>query len=50
MTSDAVKNMIRPWLTGNDERDAKSLRRTFRMIGLSISEWREIIKETNSAK
>jgi len=46
MTSDAVKNMIRPWLTGNDERDAKSLR----MIGLSISEWREIITETKSAK
>jgi len=49
-TSEAVKNMIRPWLTGNSEKDARSLKRTFKMIGLSINEWREIITEINESK
>ena len=44
--NDAVKNMVRPWLTGNDEKDAKSLSRTFRMCKLTIAEWRKVVKQS----
>ena len=49
ITTEAVRNMIRPLLSGDDERDAKSLRRTFHRVGLSLPEWRRAIAETRAA-
>jgi len=46
VTTEAVREMIRPWLTGNAERDAQALARRFRVVGLSISEWRRVVAET----
>ena len=48
MTTDAVRNMIQPWLTGNDEKDAQMLRRMFRGVGLSIAQWRQVVAETKA--
>ena len=48
MTADAVRNMIQPWLTGNDEKDAQMLRRMFRGVGLSIAQWRQVVAETKA--
>ena len=48
-TTAEVRNMIAPWLTGNDEKDAKMLRKMFRGCGLSIGEWRQIVAETKAA-
>lgn len=47
VTTEAVREMIRPWLTGNAERDAQALARRFRVVGLSVSEWRRVVAETN---
>jgi hypothetical protein len=49
LTDEATRRMIRPWLTGNDESDAQSLRRTFRMLRFSIGQWRQVIRETKAA-
>jgi hypothetical protein len=49
MTTAEVRKMIAPWLTGNDEKDAKMLQRMFRAVGLSIGEWRQIVAETKAA-
>jgi hypothetical protein len=49
-TSTAVQNMIKPWLTGNDEKDAKMLQKMFRAVGLSISEWRNVVSEAKGAQ
>jgi hypothetical protein len=46
----ATINMIAPWLTGNDEKDAKSLKRTFRTIKMTIGEWRQVVKIVKAAK
>ena len=46
VTTEAVREFIRPFLTGNKERDAQALARTFRMLGMSISEWRKVVAET----
>jgi hypothetical protein len=43
-----VRNMIAPWLTGNDEKDAKMLQRMFRAVGLSIGEWRQVVAEVKA--
>ena len=45
-TTEAVREFIRPFLTGNNERDAQALARTFRMLGMSIAEWRKVVAET----
>jgi CCR4-NOT transcriptional regulation complex NOT5 subunit len=47
-TTNEVRNMIKPWLTGNDEKDAKMLKNMFRGVGMSISEWRQVVKETKA--
>jgi len=44
-----VQKMIAPWLTGNDEKDAKMLQRMFRAVGLSIGEWRQVVAEVKAA-
>lgn len=49
ITTEAVRNMVRPWLTGDDEKDANSLSRTFKMVGLSLAQWRKVITETKAA-
>jgi hypothetical protein len=36
----ATIKMIAPWLTGNDEADAKMLKQMFRGARLAIGEWR----------
>ena len=46
----ATINMITPWLTGNDEKDAKSLKRTFRAIKMTIGEWRQVVATVKAAK
>ncbi len=43
-----VKKMIQPWLTGNDEKDAKSLQRAFRGVGMSIAEWRQVVSQAKA--
>ncbi len=48
ITNEAVRKMIREWLTGNDERDAQRLRRTFRSMRMPIEQWRQVIAETKS--
>jgi CCR4-NOT transcriptional regulation complex NOT5 subunit len=48
-TTNEVRNMIKPWLTGNDEKDAKMLKNMFRGVGMSIREWRQVVKETKAA-
>ena len=48
-TSATVQNMIKPWLTGNDEKDAKMLQRMFRAVGLSIGEWQTVVAEAKAA-
>jgi hypothetical protein len=45
-TTEAVRAMVRPFLTGNNERDAQALARKFRTVGMSISEWRRVVAET----
>jgi hypothetical protein len=45
LTNPAVRRMILPWLTGDDERDARSLSRQFRSIGFSLPDWRRVIAE-----
>jgi len=45
LTNEAVRNMIRPWMTGNDEADAKMLSRMFRGMGLTRSQWRQVVSE-----
>lgn len=44
--NDATKKMIQKWLTGNDEADAKSLSRTFRSVGLTLAQWREVVAQS----
>ena len=46
MTTQAVRNMVKGWLTGNDEADAKSLSRTFRSVGLTLAQWRQVVAES----
>lgn len=45
----ATISMIAPWLTGNDESDAKMLKRTFRAIKMSIADWRKVVATVKSA-
>jgi hypothetical protein len=49
IASPEVQKMIAPWLTGNDEKDAKMLQRMFRPVGLTISQWRQVVAETKAA-
>jgi hypothetical protein len=49
MTTTEVRSMIAPWLTGNNEKDAKMLQRMFRAVGLSIGEWRQVVAEVKAA-
>jgi hypothetical protein len=42
--NNAVNEMIRPWLTGDIQRDAKMLKRMFRGVRYSLSEWMEVVK------
>jgi len=48
ITNEAVRKMIREWLTGDDERDAQRLRRKFRSMRMPIEQWRQVIAETKS--
>lgn len=48
-TTDAVRKMVKPWLTGNDERDAKMLKTMFRGVGFSIGEWRQVVQEVKAS-
>jgi len=47
--NEAVRKMVREWLTGNDERDAQVLRRKFRATRMTIEQWRQVIAETKAA-
>ena len=49
LTNDAVRKMIAPWLTGNDEKDAKMLSTMFRGMRLTRNQWRQVVAETKSA-
>lgn len=40
-----LKEMIRPWLTGELAADAQKMRRKFKMLRLSIQDWRDIISQ-----
>ena len=48
ITNEAVRKMVREWLTGNDERDAQVLRRKFRATRLTIEQWRQVVAETKA--
>ena len=48
-TTAEVRKMIAPWLTGNDEKDAKMLKNMVRGCGMSIGEWRQVVAETKAA-
>jgi hypothetical protein len=48
LTNEGLRKMIREWLTGDDERDAQTLRRTFRATGATVADWRKMIAETKS--
>jgi hypothetical protein len=48
LTNEALRKMIREWLTGDDERDAQKLRRKFRGTGATIEIWRQMIAETKA--
>ena len=37
--------MVAPWLTGNDESDAKMLRNMFKGVGMTIAQWRQVVAE-----
>ena len=50
MIDAATIKMITPWLTGNDEADAKMLKRMFKGVGMSIGEWREVVQQVKAAK
>jgi hypothetical protein len=49
IASPAVLKMIKPWLTGDDEKDAKMLRKMFRGCKMSIGEWRQVVAESKAA-
>lgn len=40
----AVLDMVEPWLTGDDKKDVMYLSRAFRMIGFTLSEWRQLVE------
>jgi len=44
-TPAAVIEFVRPWLTGDNERDAQRLARKFRTVGLSIRAWRRVVAD-----
>jgi hypothetical protein len=46
-TPASVIEFVQPWLTGNNEADAQRLARKFRMIGLSIGEWRKVVADAS---
>jgi hypothetical protein len=46
-TPASVIQFVQPWLTGNNEADAQRLARKFRMIGLSIGEWRKVVTDAS---
>jgi len=48
-TPAAVIEFVRPWLTGNNERDAQRLARKFRAVGLSIRAWRRVVADAAAA-
>jgi hypothetical protein len=48
LTNEALRKMIREWLTGNDESDAQKLRRKFRTTGATIEMWRQMITEAKA--
>jgi hypothetical protein len=48
-TPAAVIEFVRPWLTGDNERDAQRLARKFRTVGLSIIAWRRVVADAAAA-
>lgn len=46
LTSETEREFIRKWLTGDDEFDARVLRRSFKGLRFSIGQWRQIIAES----
>ena len=48
-TPAAVIEFVRPWLTGDNERDAQRLARKFRTVGLSIRAWRRVVADAAAA-
>jgi hypothetical protein len=49
MIDAATIKMIAPWLTGNDEADAKMLKAMFKGVRMSIGEWRDVVLQVKSA-
>jgi hypothetical protein len=45
LTNEAFRKMVQPWLTGDDEADAKSLKKMFKGARLSLTEWRQVVAE-----
>ena len=50
MTDAAIRAMISPWLIGDTEADAGMLKRTFRTLGFSLTQWRQVVSETEEAR
>ena len=44
LTTPSVRAMIKPWLTGDTERDARMLNRMFRRM-FTLADWRRVVKE-----
>lgn len=48
LTTKEVREMVRVWLTGDDERDARSLSRAFRGVRFTLAQWRQVVAETKA--
>ena len=49
LTDAAFRKMAAPWLTGNDEADAKMLKNMFKGVRLTLAQWRQVVAETKAA-
>jgi 2-hydroxy-3-keto-5-methylthiopentenyl-1-phosphate phosphatase len=45
LTTPEVRAMVKPWLTGDVDWDAAMLKRMFRSVGFSLTEWRQVVEE-----
>lgn len=48
LTTEAVRKMVRPWLTGDDAADAVMLQEMFRGARLSRDKWRQVVTEAKA--
>jgi len=42
--------MFSAWLSGDSERDAKSFSRTFRVLRMSMQQWRDLVAQAEAYK